>query len=95
MEASEPEENCSMEENNFNFQIFCQKTEFEKFIVEKVYACQDGNKTRHRNYYRLSPGEWEDWLADLIFDATKLKCGFNFANHQIRSDKKGGTINGR
>ena len=86
--------NSSLEESDLKFKLFADRLEFEKFIIEKEYDCQNKDRKRLRRFFRLKPGEWEEWLSDLIFDATKMKCGFNFVNHTIRADQKRGSING-
>lgn len=72
------------------------REEFTNLLTEKVYKHQTNN--RGKTYYRLrkvlQPGKWQEVITNK-WEATHMKCGFQFKNHYISADAKSGTINGK
>lgn len=73
------------------------REEFINLLTEKVYKRHINNKGR--TYYRLrkvlQPGKWQEVITDKFWEATRMKCGFQFKNHYISADAKSGVINGK
>jgi len=50
-------------------------------------------------YYRLrkvlQPGKRQELITNKFWDATHMKCGFQFKNHYISADAKSGVINSK
>jgi len=53
------------------------------------------NKMRKRIWKTLRPGIWEEFFTDKIWDATHLRCGFQFRNHYLSNVGTSGYINGK
>lgn len=77
--------------------IFLLREDFTNLIKEKVYKRQINKK--RKTYYRLrkvlEPGKWQDLITDKFWQATRMKCAFQFKNHYISADTKSGVINGK
>lgn len=66
-------------------------------MTEKVYKRKINNKGK--TYYLLrkvlQPGKWQEVITDKFWEATRMKCGFQFKNHYISADAKSGVISGK
>lgn len=73
------------------------REEFTNLLTEKVYKRQIKNKKK--TYYRLrtvlQPGKWQKVITNKFWEATRMKCGFQFKNHYISADARSGIINGK
>ena len=47
-----------------------------------------------RHGLRLDPGKWENWIANEIWDSTKLYWGFNFRGHSVTDNGNFSTMQG-
>jgi len=83
----------SMESINFIIKI--PTHEFEELIVYTSYKRMQRNKMRKRIWKTLRPGIWEEFFTDKIWDATHLRCGFQFRNHYLSNIDTSGYINGK
>lgn len=59
--------------------ISMKKTAFQKFAKIKNY--------KQRKVMKLEPGVWQNEISERLWNATKLKCGFNFKNLSAGSAK--------
>ncbi|XP_039310233.1 uncharacterized protein LOC113005626 [Solenopsis invicta] len=71
------------------------RTEFTNLLTEKVYKRNviNAGKTYYRLRTVLQPGKWQEMITDKFWEATHMKCGFQFKNHYISGDAKSGVIN--
>uniref|UniRef100_A0A6P7G042 Uncharacterized protein LOC114334561 n=1 Tax=Diabrotica virgifera virgifera TaxID=50390 RepID=A0A6P7G042_DIAVI len=49
---------------------------------------------KNRSVVKLKPGVWQQEISERIWNATKLKCGFNFKNHYLSADLSTGSAKG-
>lgn len=90
---------CSLDDNCNEkcFIISLLREDFTNLLIEKVYKRRI--KGKGKSYYRLrnvlQPGKWQELMTDKFWEATRMKCGFQFKNHYISADAKTGVINGK
>lgn len=88
---------CSPDDNEKHLTISLLREDFTNLLVEKVYKRRVNEKGKM--YYRLRkvlhPGKWQELLTNKFWEATHMKCGFQFKNHYISADARTGTINGK
>lgn len=91
--------NCSLDNSNSekHFVISLIRQDFTNLLTEKVYKrkINDKGKTYYRFRKILQPGKWQELITDRFWEATHMKCGFQFRNHYISADAKSGVINGK
>lgn len=66
--------------------ISMKKTAFMKMAKVQNY--------KKKKVVRLEPGVWQNEISERLWNATKLKCGFNFKNHYLSSDLSTGSAKG-
>lgn len=83
--------------NEKYFVISLLREDFTNLLCDKIYKRRV--KEKGKTYYRLrkvlQPGKWQELITDKFWEATRMKCGFQFKNHYISADAKTGTINGK
>jgi len=79
------------------FIISLLREDFRNLLIDKIYKRRV--KKKGKMYYRLrkilQPGKWQELITNKFWDATHMKCGFQFKNHYISADAKSGVINGK
>lgn len=91
---------ASDDENKYNdsFTIPLLKSDFQDLITDRYYKrCEKSrnNKQYIRQCLVLEPGLWQDFITRELWNAVKLKCGFQFRNLKLRNDGKLCTIRGK
>lgn len=71
------------------------KEDFTNLLVEKIYKRREKGKMYYRLRKVLQPGKWQELITNKFWEATHMKCGFQFKNHYISADEKTGVINGK
>lgn len=95
---SEKSVNCSSNANDKkHLTISLLREDFTNLLVEKVYKRRINE--RGKTYYHLrkvlQPGKWQELITNKLWEATRMKCAFQFKNHYISTDAKTGIINGK
>ena len=90
--------NCSSDANKYDKKhivISLLREDFTNLLIEKVYKRQIKGKTFYRLRKVLQPGKWQELITNKFWEATHMKCAFQFKNHSISTDAKTGVINGK
>lgn len=62
-------------------------SEFEKLVTRKKY--------KNREVLKLEPGAWQHQISERVWNATKMKCGFNYKYHHLSADLSSGSAKGK
>lgn len=72
--------------NGEMFTITLTKKEYQSLLDTKVYG--------KRICIRFKSGEWEDVIAQKIWNETRIQCGINFKGHYLTQNADYGSIDG-
>lgn len=81
------EHNNSVNEDNSIFTISLTQREYQSLLDTKVY--------KNRVCVRFKSGEWEDVIAEKIWNKTRIQCGINFKSHYLTKNADYGNIVGK
>lgn len=73
--------------NGEMFIITLTQKEYQSLLVTKVYG--------KRICVRFKSGEWEDVIAQKIWNETRIQCGINFKGHYLTQNADYGSIDGK
>lgn len=74
-------------DNKRIFTISLRQREYQSLLVTKVY--------KNRVCVRFKDGEWEDIIAQKIWNETRIQCGINFKGHYLTQNADYGHIDGK
>lgn len=85
-------------DNSFNSSFEADNPEIVKHILsmsrKNFNAMTTDKMYKGRKVKKLLPGVWQQKISELLWNYTKMSCGFNYKWHYLNNDLDSGSIHG-